>query len=246
MKSVIAACTRALRDLAEPRAIAIIVLPVLAALAIWFVIVVWFWQSWVTAAGEAIGSMEVARWLRDWGMQWLLSGLGVMTVIALVIPALFITTVIITEIFAMPALVNLIGGRDFPALKKHSGGTTAGSILNAAVGITVFLLIFVLCLPLWFLGPVGLVAGAINSAYLAQRLFRYDALAEHATGDEYRLLVKQARGRLFLLGLTLAPLNYVPLLNLFAPVISGLAFTHLCLGELARLRSADAAPGATR
>jgi hypothetical protein len=29
---------------------------------------------------------------------------------------------------------------------------------------------------------------------------------------------------------------YVPVVNLAAPVLSGLAFTHFCLAELARLR----------
>ena len=77
---------------------------------------------------------------------------------------------------------------------------------------------------------------ALNSAYLNQRLFRYDALSEHATRDEYREIVIRARGRLYLLGLLLSGLYYVPFLNLAAPVVSGLAFTHFCLGELARIR----------
>jgi hypothetical protein len=45
------------------------------------------------------------------------------------------------------------------------------------------------------------------------------------------------RGRLYALGLLLALLYYVPFVNLIAPVVSGLAFTHFCLAELARLRS---------
>ena len=38
------------------------------------------------------------------------------------------------------------------------------------------------------------------------------------------------------LGLLLALLYYVPLLNLLVPVLSGLAFAHFGLAELARLR----------
>jgi uncharacterized protein involved in cysteine biosynthesis len=55
--------------------------------------------------------------------------------------------------------------------------------------------------------------------------------------------VRRAGGRLFLLGLVLAFLYAVPLLNLLVPVLSALAFTHLCLGELARLRQAGAHHG---
>jgi uncharacterized protein involved in cysteine biosynthesis len=38
------------------------------------------------------------------------------------------------------------------------------------------------------------------------------------------------------MGLLLALLYYVPLVNLVVPVLSALAFTHLCLGELSRIR----------
>ena len=236
MKTVFSACLNALRDLKQPRIIAVMVLPVLASLTIWLVVAVWFWQSWVTVLGDMIGSVQFARWLRDWGMDWLVNGLGAVALIMLMIPALLITNVVITEIFAMPVMVNLVSERDYPALEKRSGGTVAGSVFNATAGITFFLLWFFLSLPLWLLGPVGLIAGALNSAYLAQRLFRYDALSDHADPDEYRVLIKHARGRLFLLGLVLAPLNYVPLVNLFVPVLGGLAFTHFCLRELAVLR----------
>ena len=216
--------------------LAVMVLPVLVSLAIWFIVGAWFWQSWVTVLGDAIGSTQIARWLRDWGMQWLVNGMGVVALIALMLPALLITNMVITEIFAMPVMVNLVATRDYPSLDKRDGGTAAGSVFNASVGITIYLVFFIMSLPLWLLGPVGLAAGMLNSAYLAQRLFRYDALSEHASADEFRTLVKRARGRLFLLGLVLAPLNYVPLLNLFAPVLNGLAFTHFCLRELAVLR----------
>jgi len=236
MNSVISACFRALCDLKEPRVLAVMVLPVLASLAIWFIVGAWFWQSWVSVLDDAIGSLTVARWLHDWGMQWLVNGMGVMALIALMLPALLITNMIITEIFAMPVMVNLVATRDYPSLDRRSGGTAGGSVFNASVGITIFLVLFFVTLPLWLLGPVGLIASMLNSAYLAQRLFRYDALSEHAGADEYRALVNNARGRLFLLGLVLAPLNFVPLLNLFAPVLGGLAYTHFCLRELAVLR----------
>jgi uncharacterized protein involved in cysteine biosynthesis len=87
-------------------------------------------------------------------------------------------------------------------------------------------------------GVGALVLPALISAYLNQRLLRYDALAEHAGRDEYAALRVRIKGKLYLLGLLLALLYYVPLVNLLAPVASGLAFTHLCLAELTRLRAA--------
>ena len=61
-------------------------------------------------------------------------------------------------------------------------------------------------------------------------------VAEHASAEEYRAVLARARGRLYLLGLLLAFVYYIPLVNLAAPVLSALAFTHFCLAELAAIR----------
>jgi uncharacterized protein involved in cysteine biosynthesis len=99
-----------------------------------------------------------------------------------------------------------------------------------------FAVLWLLSLPLWLTGIGELLLPALISAQFNQRMFRYDALAEHASAGEYRAVVQAAGGRLYGLGLALAALYYVPLVNLLAPMLSALAFTHLCLAELARLR----------
>jgi uncharacterized protein involved in cysteine biosynthesis len=138
----------------------------------------------------------------------------------------------------MPTIVSHVAALYFPRLERRGGGTLVGSVVNAVVGIGVFCLLWVVTLPLWLTGVGALVLPALISAYLNQRLLRYDALAEHAAPDEYAALLARIKGKLYLLGLLLALLYYVPLVNLLAPVASGLAFTHLCLTELARLRAA--------
>src|SRR5438094_541488 len=72
-----------------------------------------------------------------------------------------------------------------------------------------------------------------------QRLLRYDALAEHADSAEMARIFRERRGGLYLLGLQLALLAYVPILGLFAPVIFGLAFIYYLLGALQAARQHD-------
>ena len=84
---------------------------------------------------------------------------------------------------------------------------------------------------------MGLLLPLLLSAWLNQRAYRYDALMQHADRDEYRKLVGAHRGKLMLVGLGAGALNYVPLLNLFAPAFAGLAFVHYCLEGLRRMRA---------
>jgi len=67
-----------------------------------------------------------------------------------------------------------------------------------------------------------------------QRLLRYDALAEHADRTEMARIFRERRGGLYLLGLQLALLAYVPVLGFFAPVVFGLAFIYSCSAPAGR------------
>ena len=58
-------------------------------------------------------------------------------------------------------------------------------------------------------------------------MFRYDALAVHADADEYRVIVRNCRGRFFLLGLLVVLMYALPFANLLVPVFGGLMFNQL-------------------
>jgi uncharacterized protein involved in cysteine biosynthesis len=232
---IFTAFVRALRDLAHPRVLAILFLPMLGAIVLWSVLGFVFWDAWTGWLQAAIDGTAAGRWLVAHGAGWVLTSAAGLSVFGLLLPAVLITAVLITELVAMPMIVSVVE-RTYPALAKRGGGTVLGSLGNATAAVLVFTVLWLLTLPLWLTGIGAVVLPVLNSAYLNQRLFRYDALSEHATRDEYREIVRRAKGRLYALGVILGVLYYVPLVNLAAPVVSGLAFTHFCLGELARVR----------
>jgi CysZ protein len=234
---VLTSFARALRDLIQPRILAILFLPMLGAIVLWSALAWFYWDVWSTWLRIGFDTTGIGGWLVAHGASWLLNSLSAVLVIALLLPAVFVTAVVITELVAMPVIVSVVAGGAYPRLTRQRGGTVLGSMANASVAISVFALLWMVTLPLWLTGIGAIVLPALISAYLNQRLFRYDALSEHASRDEYQHIVGRMRGRLYALGLLLALLYYVPFVNLIAPVVSGLAFTHFCLAELARLRS---------
>ena len=235
MLSIFGALGRALRDLAQPRILAVLVLPMVSAILLWSVLAVFYWDAWTAAFRSLVDDTGFARWLVSVGAQWALEGMGVVVVIVLLAPAIIITAVLATEFIAMPVVVS-VASRRYPGVEKRAGGTALGSLANAGVAVGAFAGLWIVTLPLWLTGIGAVIVPALNSAYLNQRLFRYDALAEHASREEYLEIVRRERGPLFGLGLVLAPLYYVPFVNLAAPVIAGLAFTHFSLSALEELR----------
>ena len=91
---------------------------------------------------------------------------------------------------------------------------------------------------LWLLPPLWPLIPVVIMGWLNQRVLRYDALAEHASAEEMQQLFAARRGTLFVMGAILALLAYVPFVGFVAPVLFGLAFIHLLLGELQALRDA--------
>ena len=236
MHPVAGALAAALRDLREPRVLALALVPPLVAIAVWLALAWAFADDWARWVAERIATTAWLSWLRDWGLSSVFIWASGILAFALLAPLMIITAVLVTELLAMPVIVPLVGERDFPRLDRRRGGTVAGGAWNAATSIALFAALWLLSLPLWLTGVGAVVLPPLISALFNQRVFRYDALAEHASVEERRAVVRDAGGRLYALGLALAALYYVPIVNLLVPVLSGLAFTHLCLGELAQLR----------
>jgi len=242
MESVLDSFIRAVRDLRAPRVLAVMLVPPLAAILVWLAAAWLFADDWARWVADWIATSAWLAWVAKLGMTSVLVWASGIAAVVVLLPIMLVTAALAAEIVAMPVIVPWVAERRYSGLQARRGGSVAGSALNAAGAIVVFAVLWAATLPLWFTGIGAVALPPVLFAYLNQRMFRYDALAEHASADEYRRVLFRARGRLFLLGLLLAIVYYVPLVNLAAPVVSALAFTHFCLGELARLRLEQGRP----
>lgn len=236
MTAALDAVARALRDLFSLRVLWVVVWPMLVAILLWLVLGVTFWSTfsgWLTQGLDAIG---IQTWLAEIEPVWIANGIQLLLHLMLFVPAVMLTALVITALFAMPALIRVVAERDYPDLGRENGGGMIGSVWNAGIAIVVFIVLWVVTLPLWLIG-VGVLVPFVAAAYLNQRLFRYDAIAEHASAVEMQRLFKQERGGWWGLGLLTGLLQFVPLLNLLAPVVAALAFIHFGLARLARIRA---------
>jgi CysZ protein len=235
MNPILDALAKAFRDLFQFRILWIVIWPILAAVLLWLVLGVTFWDTFSGWIVSGLSSLGIQHWLDGLEPRWVVNAIQAILHMILFMPMVFLTALLITAFFAMPALIRLVADRDYPQLKRENGGSIAGNLLNAVLAIVIFIAIWVLTLPLWFIG-VGVVLPFIAAAYLNQRMFRYDALAEHGSSEEMKILFSKYQSSWWGLGLLTGLLQFVPLLNLFAPALTGLAFIHFGLARLANLR----------
>jgi len=243
MNDILQAAGRGLRDLFHPRMIWLVVWPIGVSLALWLVLAFFFGDDAVAWLATTLGDSRIGQWVGRWlPVREVAGGLGWVLVIVLLIPLVLGTTSVIIGFASMPAMVEHVAGRSYPELERRRGGTLAGGVWNAVLAIGVFLGVGLLSLPLWLVPPLWPILAAVLMGYLNQRLFRYDALAEHAGADEMRELFARYRRELFGLGVLVSLLSYVPFAGLIVPVAAGLAFIHYCLTRLAATRGAPVNP----
>jgi CysZ protein len=237
METVITALIGAARSLVHPIILALLLVPMLVALAIWIGVGWAYWGTWTSAIQNAVVDHASFTWAANWDIARLASWIAAAVVLAMLAPVAILTALVIATVFAMPVLVRHVAQSDYPNLDRRHGGTVIGSVWNALAAILVFALLWIVTLPLWLLGPLAALVPVLLSAYLNQRLFRYDALSDNADAAEMKQIFEFARGRLFLLGLITGVMYFIPPFSLVAPVFSALAFIHLCLRELQEIRS---------
>jgi CysZ protein len=237
MQDVFNALGAALKTLFHPRMLTLIIWPMLVALVLWGGTATFFWTDWVHGLTHWLSKTPAESYLMKSDWSWVASYAITFILVMLLVPLVFVTALVITAIFAMPIMVNHVAKRNYPELEMKHGGTIMGSVWNGMVAVFVYCLLWVVTLPLWLFTPVAIVLPVFLFGYLNQRLFRYDALADHASADEFRQILERSTGRLYVLGTVLGLVQFVPILNFFAPVYIGLAFIHLCLEQLKRTRA---------
>jgi CysZ protein len=235
----------ALANAFHPRMLWLMIWPMLLALFLWGTVALLFWmraafwlagaiRAWIETSilSFALGYADIALFLAH------------ALLVLLFVPLVALTALLILGVFGMPAMVEHVAAARFPGLARRGGGSLGGSVWNSLVALAGMVLLGALSLPFWVFPPLWPLIPVAILAWVNQRILRYDALAEHADGEEMRALFRAHRGRLYALGFLLALVAYVPVLGLLAPVIVGLAFVHYLLAELQALRTAPSGAAA--
>ena len=237
MERIFAALFKGLASLLHPRMLWLMVWPVLVALAIWATLAALYWNPAINWVDLELHQWSAYRWaLSVWPLTLVAAWLGWLLLLFLFVPVVLITAVLIISIVSMPAMVAHVGEREYPGLARREGGTLAGSLWNASMSLVMLMVLFAVTLPLWLLPLLWPVLPIVLLGYFNQRVYRYDALAEHGAAGEIATLITRNRGELFLLGVVLALIGHLPLIGLAMPVYGGLVFIHYGLARLAESR----------
>jgi hypothetical protein len=154
----------------------------------------------------------------------------------LILSASYLLAMILTAVVVLPLLLNHLAKTDYPELAQMGADSFVGSLWNSLWAALLFILGWVVTLPLWLIPGMGLILPLFWMAWLNRRTFAYDTLSLHATDDEWREIRRRQAMPLLVIGFLMAALAHVPFLGMLAPSLAALAYVHFCLEALRQLR----------
>jgi Etoposide-induced protein 2.4 (EI24) len=262
MKQIFDAFWRAAAYCLHPRVIALSLVPLVLMVALAGVFGYFFWESavaWVNAG--LLSSDWLSRgigWLEGMGFGGLKAAIAPLIVVLAATPLMVIASLLFVAILMTPAMVSLVAQRRFEGLERKKGAGVLMSLMWSLGATAAALVMLLISIPLWFVPPLILLIPPLIWGWLTYRVMAFDALADHASGDERRELMKRHRSRLLGIGvvsgflgaaptllwasgvmfLALAPLMIPLAIWVYTLVFafSSLWFAHFCLDALNTLR----------
>jgi len=224
----------------HPRMIAALFLPFIIAF-LGAVVLLWlFWGPLTTWMDQEASSWGVFNALDGWmvavGLFSLKLWLVPLLSAGLLLPMAGILGLVIAAIFVMPLVLRHLEHRDYQGLSRQGRHANVLGTWNAVWVGVLFCLGWIVTMPLWLVPPFALVLPIFWWAFALNRMLRVDAVVEHASPAERRLLWRRYHRQLWLLAAGLAVLNLIPLFWVVIPVYSALVYAHFCLDALKRMR----------
>ncbi|HEX7387669.1 MAG TPA: EI24 domain-containing protein [Castellaniella sp.] len=225
----------------HPRMLAALFLPFLIAF-LGAVVLLWlFWTpltGWMDQEASSWGLFNTLDgWMVTIGLFSLKLWLIPLLSAGLLLPMAGILGLMVAAIFVMPLVLGHLERRNYHGLSRQGQHATVLGTWNALWVGLLFCLGWLFTMPLWLVPPFALILPIFWWAFALNRMLRVDAVVEHASPAERRLLWRRHRRQLWLLAAGLAVLNLIPLFWLVMPVFSALVYAHFCLDALGRLRA---------
>jgi hypothetical protein len=264
MQSVILAFGKAIWSQLHLRMLLLTVMPFVISVTIWGIGLYFGLQPLIDWMMLHFANHDIFRIFGNvlswFGLESVRAVLVPLIALFLLLPLMILTALVFVGTMAMPAITKFVGQRAHPELEQRHGGSFWGSAWISLRSFVVFLVLWIVTLPLNAIPPLTFIVQPLLWGWLTCRVMSYEALAEHASAAERREILRSRRWPLLMIGTIAGAMGAAPtllwlggaltivLFPLLAAlsiwlyvlvfVFSGLWFQHYCLDALLQLRRA--------
>jgi len=207
-----------LQDIFSPMVLKFILKVGFGAIFFWMLIFSFFWTEF---------SNFVTSYLLWIPFEWLQTTIAFIAAPLIAYTLVIVTIAILTSLFSEQLLINL-AKKHYPEKKALASPSMMGSISSTLSSTLLFALLYLILFPTFVIPVIG----QIIMLYVWSILLK--APTVHDVGglfikDEQEIKVKRKKSNIIAMIASL--FNYIPFLNIFAPIFAQIMFLHHILGK---------------
>ncbi len=209
---------KSLQDIFSPMVLKFILKIGLGTIIFWISILTYFWSSF---------SSFVKSYLTWIPFEWLQNSVAYIAAPFVGYTLIIISIAILTSLFSEKLLINL-AKKHYPEKKAIASPSIMGSLSSTLYSTLIFAILYLLLFPTFIIPVIG--QGIM--LYVWSILLK--APTVHDVGglfisDKKELKAKRKKSNI--IAMTASLFNYIPLLNIFAPIFAQIMFLHHILAK---------------
>jgi len=211
---------KTVRDLLSPTVLGFILKTGLGSFLFWIAVLWMFWKEFESFVASYIAMIPyVGRWEWFQGSGIFLAALAVAYILVIV------SVSVLTSLFS-EGILKKLAAKHYPGISPAGSASLYRSAYYTLKAGTVFITLFVLTFPLIFVPVIGQVWILWLWSILLKEPMVYDVGS--LFGRDETLSAERKRGAGFI-AMIAATFNYIPFLNIFAPLFAQILFMHYLL-----------------
>jgi len=209
---------KSLKDILSLKVLMFILKIGISSIAIWVAILIYFWESF---EGFITSFLSWIPW------EWAQDSIAYLAAPLFGYTLIILTISLLTSLFSDKLMISL-AKKHYPNQKIVDDVSITGSIMVTIKSIIIFLIFFIILFPLIFIP----IFGQVVLLYLWSILLKEPTI--HDVGGLFisdPKILKEKRKKSTIIAMLASLFNYIPFLNIFAPIFAQIVFLHHILKE---------------
>ncbi|MBD3793319.1 MAG: EI24 domain-containing protein [Campylobacterales bacterium] len=204
---------KTIRDILSPKVLAFILKIGLASIAVWVAVLWIFWDSFESF---------ITSYLTWMPWEWMQESVAYIAALLVGYTLIIGTVSLLTSLLSEKLLIEL-AHKHYPTQKVHASPSMTGSVMVTIKATLIFLILFLVLFPLIFVPFLGQVVMLYLWSILLKAPTVHDVGGLFITDQQ---LLKAKSKHSTLIAMIASLFNYIPLLNIFAPIFAQILFLH--------------------
>ncbi len=239
MRKVTAALRKAFADFASPTVWMMLFTPILISVLIVVYFIYSLWGYFNTLAGLFFNAeffvklmAEVSVTLTPDQIANLIFFSALIISISLFFVLFYTMVIIVSSLVVTPLAVLYTQKKHYSRINGNKHYHFFAAFLKALKLTTYFFFVWLCFLPLYFIPFFALAVQLVLTTIINKNMFCHEILTEYAEPAITAQIIKQNGALLYILSFLNALFFFIPFVNIFAPAITALSFSHFLMKEI--------------